>query len=69
MTDAVTAPVIIIKPEPGERGFDVVVIPAPEGELLDRGYDNVRAARGYASGLRLIHGWKIHDEAAETERG
>lgn len=45
---------------PGD-GFTVRIDPAPEGDSLDMATDDYRRARGWASGLRLTHGWRIRD--------
>ena len=42
--------------------FDVMVIPPITSHPLDREHDNIRSARGYASGLKLALGIPVIDE-------
>jgi len=42
-------------------GFSVRVEPPLEGEDLNGDFDSHRNARGWASGLRMTRGWRIHD--------
>jgi hypothetical protein len=62
-----TEPVIFIRPVPFGVGFDVTVEPAPaDGVARDREFPELKAARGYASGLRLTQRWPIHDQTGEV---
>ena len=45
-----------------ENRFDVMVIPPITNHPLDREHDNIRSARGYASGLKLALGIPVIDE-------
>jgi hypothetical protein len=51
---------IIISAVPA--GFRVAVQPPVEGEDLDADFQVYRKARGWAGGLRLTRGWRIHDQ-------
>ena len=51
---------IIISTVP--TGFRVEVQPPVEGEELDADFPVYRKARGWAGGLRLTRGWRIHDQ-------
>jgi hypothetical protein len=52
---------IVISADPFGYGFDVEIIPPPEGVGHDREFSRHRDAFGYASGLRLASGWPIRD--------
>lgn len=57
-------PAIFIRAVPFGSGFDVSVEPAPaDGIERNREFATIKEARGYASGLRLIHRWPILDQA------
>lgn len=51
---------IIIRSQTAGR-FDVEIEPPLDGDGL-RQFETYRAARGHASGLRLVHRWQIRDE-------
>lgn len=51
---------IVIEPEAFDQGFDVRVTP-PTAFSLDREFATAKQARGYASGLKMVHGWKVLD--------
>jgi len=53
--------------ERADGGYSVEVAPARHGESLDRIRDTYKAARGWAVGLRLTHGWPIDDRVTEAE--
>lgn len=54
--------IIQITNEPFNHGFDLRIIPPLDGQSLDQEFSDYRVARGYASGYRMIHGWRIVDK-------
>lgn len=56
-------PLIVISPEPFGYGYDVEVIPSPQGVGHDRECRTYREARDYALGLAEAHGWQVRDLA------
>ena len=55
--------VIVIRPEPFGAGFDIAVEPAPAWANFNAERPTHRAATRYAESLRVVHGWKVRDEA------
>ncbi len=47
----------------------VNVLPAPKYNALAKDFRNHKVAHGYASGLRMVLGWKIVDETADAPKG
>ena len=56
---------IIVTQDGGQ--FHVCVDPAPDGPDFSDAFPTYRKARGYASGLRLIHRWPIIDRTCGGE--
>ncbi|WP_022684600.1 hypothetical protein [Sphingobium bisphenolivorans] len=56
-----TERIIEITHEPFTANFDVKIVPPVPGEVLGAEFPTHKQARGWASGLRLTHGWRIVD--------
>lgn len=52
---------IIIRPDSSGCGFDVTIEPALDGRNMDTEGRDIRAARGYAAGLRMSLGITVVD--------
>lgn len=65
--DAIAQParVILIAYEPFGCGFDVTILPPPEGVGHDCEFADHRAALGYALRLREATGWMLRDQTGE----
>ncbi len=62
MTDARR---IIIQDVAFGAGFDVLIVPKPDG--LSREFTSYREARGYAAGLAEGRGWPITDTTGRSD--
>ncbi|MGE3745632.1 MAG: hypothetical protein AB7G25_07990 [Sphingomonadaceae bacterium] len=60
---------IVVSADPTGYGFDVEIIPPPDGVGHDREFQSYREAYGYASGLRLALGWPVRDLTGKAPHG
>jgi hypothetical protein len=60
---------IVVSADPFGYGFDVEIIPPPEGIGHDREFQTHRAAYSYAARLRMTHKWPIRNLAGRVDRG
>lgn len=59
---------IRVQPDPFGALFDVEILPPlTDGPCHDQAFANVRSARGYASGLRMVLGFPVIDLCGGTD--
>jgi hypothetical protein len=61
MGDVIHIPTITIGQSAIDDSFYVEVLPPPDGIGHDREFQTHRAAYGYASGLKMVTGWRLLD--------